>query len=106
MSCDFTYIDDLVHGIRLLVDAILEGQNLLGQNAYKIDSKSRVAAFRLVNIGNSQPSKLLDFIEAVEKFLGMDAVKNLMPMQAGDVPATWADSTLLNELTGYKPEIE
>ena len=106
MSRDFTYIDDLVHGMRLLVDAIPEGQNLSGQNAYEMDSKSRVAPFRVVNIGNSQPSKLLDFIIAIEKSIGIEAVKNLMPMQAGDVPATWADSTLLNELTGYKPKME
>lgn len=106
MSRDFTYVDDLVHGMRLLMDATPDGQNLLEQNACKMDSKSRVAPFRVVNIGNSQPSKLLDFIEAIETSLGIEAVKNLMPMQAGDVPATWSDSTLLNELTGYKPKME
>ena len=106
MSRDFTYIDDLVHGMRLLVDAIPEGRNSSEENAGKMDSKSRVAPFRVVNIGNSQPSKLLDFIEAIEESIGIEAVKNFMPMQAGDVPATWADITLLKELTGYTPSTE
>ena len=106
MSRDFTYIDDLVHGMRLLMDAIPEGRNLLEENAYKIDSKSRVAPFRVVNIGNSQLSKLLDFIEAIEVSVGIEAQKNMMPMQAGDVPATWADTALLFELTGYKPKMD
>ena len=106
MSRDFTYIDDLVHGMRLLMDAIPEDQDLMVEHAVTIDSKSLVAPFRVVNIGNSQPSKLLDFIEAIEKSIGIEAVKNLMPMQAGDVPATWADTTLLHDLTGYKPKME
>ena len=105
MSRDFTYIDDLVHGMRLLMDAIPEGRILSGQNAYQMDSKSHVAPFRVVNIGNSQPHQLLDFISAIEDTVGIQAVKNFMPMQAGDVPATWADTTLLEELTGYKPSM-
>ncbi|XXK29963.1 NAD-dependent epimerase/dehydratase family protein [Rhodobacteraceae bacterium nBUS_24] len=100
MSRDFTYIDDLVHGMRLLIDAVPE------ENAAKLDSKSEVAPFRVVNIGNSQPSKLLDFIVAIENSIGIEAVKNLMPMQAGDVPATWADTTLLEDLTDYKPNMD
>ena len=105
MSRDFTYIDDLVHGMRLLMDAIPGDINFSEKNAGKMDSKSEVAPFRVVNIGNSQPSKLLDFILAIENSIGIEAVKNLMPMQAGDVPATWADTTLLYELTGYKPKM-
>jgi UDP-glucuronate 4-epimerase len=106
MTRDFTYIDDLVHGMRLLMDAIPSITDHSGKNANKIDSKSKFAPFRVVNIGNSQPSKLLDFIVAIEKSIGIEAVKNLMPMQAGDVPATWADTTLLYELTGYQPNME
>ena len=106
MSRDFTYIDDLVHGMHLLVNAIPEGQNLSRQTAYKMDSKSRVAPFRVVNIGNSQPSKLLDFIEAIEKSIGIKAVKNLMPMQAGDVPITYADISDLSTSVGFKPSID
>ena len=106
MSRDFTYIDDLVHGMRLLMDTIPGGTNLLEENVVKLDSKSEVAPFRVVNIGNSQPLKLLDFIVAIENSSGITAVKNLMPMQAGDVPATWADTTLLEVLTGYKPNMD
>lgn len=106
MSRDFTYIDDLVHGMRLLMDAIPDNTNLPEEMLGKIDSKSKVAPFRVVNIGNSKPSKLLDFIVAIEDSIGIEAVKNLMPIQAGDVPATWADTMLLHELTGYKPNME
>ena len=106
MSRDFTYIDDLVHGIRLLLDAIPECKVVVAEQTYCSDSISQVAPFRVVNIGNSNPSKLLDFITAIEKSIGIEAVKNLMPMQAGDVPATWADITLLEELTGYKPHMD
>ena len=67
-----------------------------------IDSISPVAPFRLVNIGNSQPERLSDFIRAIEKSLGIEAEKNFMPMQPGDVPATWADTRLLELLTGYR----
>lgn len=106
MSRDFTYIDDLVQGMRLLIDAIPGDTDHSKENACKLDSKSQVAPFRVVNIGNSQPSKLLDFITAIEKSIGIEAEKNLMPMQAGDVPATWADTSLLAELTGYRPQID
>ena len=103
MSRDFTYIDDLVNGMRLLIDATPRFSDLSMAKGEVDDSKSRVAPFRVVNIGNSKPTPLLDFITAIEKSLGMKAVKKLIPMQAGDVPATWADTTLLERLTGYKP---
>ena len=103
MSRDFTYIDDLVNGMRLLMDVIPGETDLLEEKDCKRDSKSQVAPFRVVNIGNSQPHQLLDFISAIEDTTGIQSVQNFMPMQAGDVPATWADTTLLEELTGYKP---
>ena len=106
MSRDFTYIDDLVHGMRLLIYAVPEDGDCLDENAGKLDSKSHVAPFRVVNIGNSQPSQLLDFIIAIEKSVGIEAIKNFMPMQAGDVPATSADTSLLAKLTGYKPNTD
>ena len=106
MSRDFTYIDDLVHSIRLLIDAVPEGRNYPKESNVNLDSKSDVAPFRVVNIGNSQPAQLLDFVNAIEKSVGIEAVKNLMPMQAGDVAATWADTTLLQVLTGYKPDMD
>ncbi len=104
MSRDFTYIDDLVTGIRLLMDAIPVGSNT-DKDCYGIyDSKSVVASYRVVNIGNSKPVKLLDFIEAIEKAVGRKAIRNLMPIQPGDVMATWADNSLLEQLTGYRPK--
>lgn len=106
MSRDFTYIDDLVHGMRLLIEVIPGSTDRSQEKAGKLDSKSDVAPFRVVNIGNSQPSQLLDFITAIEKSTGFESIKNLLPMQAGDVPATWADTTLLEQLTGYQPNTD
>ncbi|MEC8204939.1 MAG: NAD-dependent epimerase/dehydratase family protein, partial [Pseudomonadota bacterium] len=103
MSRDFTYIDDLVKGMRLLIDAIPTVSDLRRVYQEIEDSKSLVAPFRVVNIGNSKPVKLMDFIDAIEKAVGIKAVKNLMPLQPGDVLATWADTSLLEHLTGYKP---
>lgn len=103
MSRDFTYIDDLVTSMRLLVDCIPEAAGIMPANQNVLDSKSNVAPFRVVNIGNAQPVRLLDFVDAFERAIGANATKNLMPMQAGDVPATWADTSLLKELTGYVP---
>ena len=60
----------------------------------------------MVNIGNSEKVRLMDFVEAIEAECGRKAVKNLKPMQKGDVYATWADATLLNELTGYRPQTD
>jgi UDP-glucuronate 4-epimerase len=103
MYRDFTYVTDLVRAIRLLIetppvrpaskDEIAEG-----------DSLSPVAPFRVVNIGNSDKVRLLDFIEAIEAECGIEAIRNYMDMQTGDVPATWADASLLQALTGYKPQ--
>ena len=105
MCRDFTYIDDLISGIRLLMDAIPTDPQAKDNNDFA-DSKSLVASYRVVNIGNSKPQKLLDLIEAIEKAVGKKAVKNLMPMQAGDVVTTWADTSLLKNLTGYKPKTD
>ncbi|MDB2516968.1 NAD-dependent epimerase/dehydratase family protein [Planktomarina temperata] len=106
MRRDFTYIDDLVNGMRCLMDATPDDSGLLQKPFGKIDSKSDVAPFRVVNIGNSQPHQLLELINAVEKSLGIKALKNLMPLQPGDVPATWADTTLLKTITRYKPNTD
>jgi UDP-glucuronate 4-epimerase len=106
MSRDFTYIDDLVNGMRLLIDAIPECSDRPWALGDVVDTKSHVAPFRVVNIGNSKPYQLLDFISAIEESIGIKAIKNLMPMQPGDVPATWADTALLERLTGYKPRTD
>src|SRR6056297_2867315 len=105
MYRDFTYISDLVRGIRLLIDAPPERPENPDQDA-KQDSLSPVAPYRVVNIGNSKTVRLLDFVEAIEDALGMKAARNMMEMQKGDVPATWADATLLQELTGYRPQTD
>lgn len=99
---DFTYVDDLVHAIRLLID-VAPQRPACAQEIGKGDSLSPVAPFRIVNIGNSDKVRLLDFIEAIEECLGRKAMRNYMPMQMGDVPATWADASLLEKLTGYRP---
>ena len=106
MSRDFTYIDDLVCAIRLLIDLIPNTKGIQSRKSTVVDSKSHVAPFRVINVGNSEPTLLSDFIKAIEISVGIEAVKNLMPMQAGDVPATWADTSLLKELTGYKPNTD
>lgn len=102
MSRDFTYVDDLVNGIRLLIDVVPKPYDAPNENSSVIDNISPVAPFRVVNIGNSKPVRLLDFISAIETSVGMSAVKNMLPMQTGEVPTTWADATLLQNLTGYK----
>ncbi|MCE0506299.1 GDP-mannose 4,6-dehydratase [Roseivivax sp. GX 12232] len=102
MYRDFTYIDDLVRGIRLLVDAVPGGE----ETRVEADTLSPAAPFRVVNIGNSDKVRLMDFIAGIEEALGQEAEKNMMPMQTGDVPATWADATLLQNLTGYRPQTD
>ncbi|WP_082836181.1 NAD-dependent epimerase/dehydratase family protein [Croceicoccus bisphenolivorans] len=102
---DFTYVDDLVRGIRLLIDSPPVRPKSAGDIAAN-DSLSPVAPFRIVNIGNSDKIRLLDFIDAIEDCLNRKAIRNYMPMQPGDVPATWADAGLLQNLTGYRPETD
>lgn len=97
---DFTDVTDLVRGIRGLIDAVPGGV----ETAVAGDSLSPAAPFRVVNIGNSTKVRLLDFIDAIEEELGQKAIRNYMPMQTGDVPATWADASVLQQLTGYRPE--
>jgi len=105
MYRDFTYVDDLVRAIRLLIDAVPE-RPASRTEITEGDSMSPVAPFRIVNIGNNDKVRLLDFIDAIEQELGIKAIRNYMPMQAGDVPATWADASLLERLTGYRPSTD
>jgi len=105
MMRDFTYVEDLVEAVRRLVDAPpVRPQG--PENIAEGDSLSPVAPWRVVNIGNSQPVQLDDMIGAIEDALGIKAKRNLMPMQPGDVPATWADAELLRTLTGYVPQTD
>lgn len=103
MYRDFTYIDDLVRGIRLLINVVPQ-RPASKEEIAEGDSLSPVAPYRVVNIGNSEKVRLLDFIDAIETSLGKKAIRNYMEMQIGDVPATWADATLLKKLTGYQPQ--
>ncbi len=103
MYRDFTYVGDLVRGIRLLMDAVPERPASRDAIAPG-DSLSPVAPYRIVNIGNSDKVRLTDFIAAIEAALGCEAQRNYMEMQPGDVPATWADAGLLHRLTGYRPQ--
>lgn len=99
---DFTYVTDLVAGISALIDARPQRPATRAEIA-KGDSLSPAAPFRVVNIGNGQKVRLMDFIEAIEEATGKKAIRNYLPMQTGDVPATWADASLLNRLTGGCP---
>ena len=104
MSRDFTYIDDLVHSICLLIDS---APSKPSEAADKMNNhQSPVAPYRVVNIGNAKPEKLTFFIEAIEKATGLVATKNYLPMQAGDVQSTWADTSLLESIIGYTPSTD
>lgn len=105
MYRDFTYVTDLVRGIRMLIDA--EPERPESEDAIpEWDSLSPIAPFRIVNIGNNDKVKLTDFLEAIEKECGRSARINMLGMQKGDVPATWADAGLLENLTGYRPKTD
>ena len=101
MRRDFTYVGDLVQGIRRLIDTPPARG---GQAVYAGDSLSPVAPWRVVNIGNGQPVELMDFIAALENAARRRARLKMLPMQPGDVPATWADTSLLHALTGKVPQ--
>jgi UDP-glucuronate 4-epimerase len=105
MRRDFTYVDDLVDGIIGLIDAV-PARPASPDAVPPGDSLSPVAPFRIVNIGNSESVALTDFIAAIEAATGKTAIQNLMPIQPGDVPATWADATLLQSLTGHRPKTQ
>jgi len=103
MVRDFTYVSDLVNAIYLLTDKI----PLLPRNRdkqIKHDNISDVAPFRVVNIGNSKPINLLDFIVELEKVLGINAKKNYLGMQDGDIYKTHSDISLLENLIGLQPK--
>jgi UDP-glucuronate 4-epimerase len=101
MQRDFTYIDDIVEGVVRVIDNPAKPN----ENFDKVnpDPSSSTAPYKVYNIGNNAPVKLMDFITALEKKIGKTAKKNMLPIQPGDVPSTYADvSDLINDL-GYKP---
>ena len=98
---DFTYIDDIVEGvIRTLDNVATPNPDWSGDNP---DTSTSYAPFKIYNIGNNQPVELLRFIEIIEECLGMKAEKNLLPLQPGDVPATYANVDDLMNDVGFKP---
>jgi UDP-glucuronate 4-epimerase len=102
MIRDFTYVDDIVEGISRAVDKPAEPNK--EWDAQNPDPASSYAPYRIYNIGNSNPVPLMDYIHAVEKALGKKAELNMMPMQEGDVPSTFADTSKLENDLGYKPQ--
>ncbi|WP_372769494.1 NAD-dependent epimerase/dehydratase family protein, partial [Pseudoalteromonas sp.] len=100
MKRDFTYIDDIVEGIIRIQNVIPQVDNTLNRST---PAKSDVP-YRLYNIGNNQPIELMQFINAIEIASGKQAKKLFLPMQAGDVPATFADTTKLESVIGFRPK--
>ena len=102
MIRDFTYVDDIVESIvRLVVKPAQPNPDWNG-NPPHIPTSS--APYQIFNIGNSSPVQLMDYIQALEKAFGMTAQKNMMDIQPGDVPATHADATALENYTGFRPQ--
>jgi len=102
MLRDFTYVDDIVEGIIRVIDNPAKKDEDWNGKTGQVSTSS--APYKVYNIGNNNPVKLMDFITAIENRLGKKINKNLMPIQPGDVPATFADVKDLVEDLGYKPE--
>jgi UDP-glucuronate 4-epimerase len=103
MRRDFTYVDDIVEGIALLLD-----KPAAPDTAWKSDapaSDASAAPYRIFNIGRGEPVELEAFIDAIEAELGKKATRNYLPIQPGDVEATWADTGALKAATGYEPKV-
>jgi UDP-glucuronate 4-epimerase len=101
MQRDFTYVDDIVEGMFRLLDHLPEPDpQWRGDDP---DPGTSPAPYRLYNIGNNNPVKLMDFIGAIEAALGREAEKEMLPIQPGDVPATYADVDALQEAVGFRP---
>lgn len=101
MQRDFTYIDDIVEGVIRTMDRVAEPNPRYVPD--EADPATSNVPYRVFNIGNNDPVQLLDFIGAIETGIGKKAEKRLLPMQDGDVPATYADTALLNEWVGFAP---
>lgn len=102
MLRDFTYIDDIVEGVVRIIDVIPEGNP--GWDETNPDPATSLAPYCIYNIGNQQPTKLMDYIMCIERAIGREAKKVFLPMQQGDVYQTYADSSALCETTGFKPD--
>lgn len=103
MMRDFTYIDDIVEGILRIKDVVPEPNAEWSVEAGSPATSS--APYRVYNIGHGSPVKLMDYIKALESALGIEAKKNMLPMQPGDVYVTYADTQDLFNATQYKPQM-
>jgi UDP-glucuronate 4-epimerase len=101
MKRDFTYVDDIIEGVFRIISHIPEGDK--NWDPYKPDPATSSAPFHIFNIGNNSPVELNYYIEVLEKCLGKKAIKNLLPLQPGDVVETYANVTHLEEEVGFKP---
>ena len=99
---DFTYVDDIVEGVMRCIDRVATPSP--DWRGDKPDPATSAAPYRLYNIGNNSPVELMDFIATLERCLGITAKKNLLPLQLGDVPDTYADVSALVEDIGYRPD--
>ena len=102
MQRDFTYIDDIVNGVVRIIDTVSRSNK--DWSGKTPDPSSSQAPYKVYNIGNSSPVNLMDFVGAIEKAIGKEAKKEYLPMQPGDVKATYADVKDLVDSIGYKPE--
>ncbi len=99
---DFTYIDDIVEGVVRILEVIPTGN--AAWNAEQPDPASSPAPYRIYNIGNQHPTRLMDYIATIERASGREAQKEYLPMQPGDVYQTYADSSALATATGFRPQ--
>jgi len=104
MVRDFTYIDDIVEGVIRVLDKVATPNPDF--DPLSPDPQSSTAPYRVFNIGNGNPTPLMDYIGALETALGVTAKKNMMPMQPGDVPATSADTSELADWVGFAPDTD
>lgn len=103
MQRDFTYVEDIVEGVNGIIHHPPKGDSTWDPE--NPDPALSSAPYRILNIGRNEPVKLMDFIEALEESLGIEAQKDLLPIQPGDVAATWASTERLTEITGYEPKV-
>lgn len=102
MLRDFTYIDDIVEGVVRIVEIVPQGNP--DWDEIKPDPATSPAPYRIYNIGNQQPTRLMDYIACIERATGRTAKREMLPMQPGDVYQTYADSSALSAATGFKPD--
>lgn len=104
MLRDFTYIEDIVEGVVKIAEVIPQGNSDWDET--NPDPATSPAPYRIYNIGNQKPTRLMDYIECIEKAIGREADKEFLPMQKGDVYQTYADSSALEKATGFRPDTD